>query len=298
MPQRTINSTCGFCSTGCNLTVKVTGQNEIEVTPNSQYPVNKGSSCPKGFLFLEPLKAHDRVTTPYQRNARNELEPVDWDTALQAFTDNFKRIQKKYGKESVAFLGTGQLPLEEIAFLGALAKFGMGLVHGDGNTRQCMASAAVAYKQSFGFDAPPYTYKDFEESDVLVFIGANPAIAHPIMWNRVKKNRNNPEIIIVDPRATETSKRATQHYPIKPDSLLMLLYGIAHLLIENGWIDQDYINKHTTGFEDFRIHVGQFDPKHVSEICGLTESHLHKFAQRETGIFLVDHGGESKLSGR
>ena len=150
---------------------------------------------------------------------------------------------------------------------------------GDGNTRQCMATAAVAYKQSFGFDAPPYTYKDFEESDVLVFIGANPAIAHPVMWNRVKKNRNNPEIIVVDPRTTETSKRATQHYPIKPASLLTLLYGIAHLLVENGWIDKDYINKHTIGFEDFRNHLGQFDPKHVSEICGLTDSHLHKFSR-------------------
>jgi assimilatory nitrate reductase catalytic subunit len=64
----------------------------------------------------------------------------------------------------------------------------MGLIHGDGNTRQCMATAVAAYKGSFGFDAPPFTYQDFEESDVLVFVGATPCIAHPIMWQRVERN--------------------------------------------------------------------------------------------------------------
>ncbi len=87
-----------------------------------------------------------------------------------------------------------------MAFLGALAKFGIGMLHGDGNTRQCMATAATAYKQSFGFDAPPYTYADFEESDVIVLVGSNLCIAHQIMWERVMRNPHSPEIIVVDPR--------------------------------------------------------------------------------------------------
>ncbi len=94
--------------------------------------------------------------------------------------------------------------------LGALAKFGMGMVHGDGNTRQCMATAVTAYKQSFGFDAPPYTYDDFEESDVIVLVGSNLCIAHPIMWERVLRNPNAPAIIVVDPRKTETAMAATR----------------------------------------------------------------------------------------
>ena len=149
---------------------------------------------------------------------------MDWDMALQIFTLRFKAIQDKYGNDAIAWLGTGQICTEELAFLGALAKFGMGMLHGDGNTRQCMATAATAYKQSFGFDAPPYTYKDFEESDVLVFVGSNLCIAHPIMWQRVCQNRNHPEIIVVDPRKTETAMAATQHYAIKPKSDLVLQY--------------------------------------------------------------------------
>src|SRR4030095_6335409 len=104
-------------------------------------------------------------------------------------------IQGKYGRAAVAWLGTGQLPTEELALLGALGKFGMGMIHGDGNTRQCMATTAAAYKQSFGFDAPPYSYQDLEQSDVLVLVGSNLCIAHPILWERVCRNGNNPAIV-------------------------------------------------------------------------------------------------------
>src|SRR5690606_21700813 len=100
------------------------------------------------------------------------------------------------GPASVAFLGTGQMVTEELAFLGALAKFGMGMLHGDGNTRQCMATAVAAYKQSFGFDAPPYTYADFEASDVIVLAGSNLCIAHPILWQLILRNPNHPRIIV------------------------------------------------------------------------------------------------------
>jgi anaerobic selenocysteine-containing dehydrogenase len=271
MQGKAIRSTCGYCSTGCNLLVD---PGTMKVIPNPDYPVNRGSACPKGFLFLEPLKAPDRALSPLVRNSRGGLVPADWDTALNAFTKNFKGIQKRYGQGSVAFVGTGQLPTEEIAFLGALAKFGMGLIHGDGNTRQCMATAATAHKKAFGFDAPPFTYQDFEASDVLVFVGANPAVAHPIMWNRVKRNPTPPQIILIEPRQTKTSRRATRHFQIRPDALLTFLYGIAHILIQEGWIDGAYIDRHTTGFEAFSAHVKRFAPEEVSRRSGVSEKDL------------------------
>jgi assimilatory nitrate reductase catalytic subunit len=272
-------NTCGFCSTGCNFLITGASGSDIKVVPNPEYPVNRGSSCPKGFLHLEPLKAGDRARQPLIRNARGQFEPVSWDKALDEFVTNFKRIQKKHGKEAIAFLGTGQLPTEELALLGSLAKFGMGLLHGDGNTRQCMATAAKAYKLSFGFDAPPFTYQDFEASDVLVFIGSNPMIAHPVMWNRVKKNTNNPQILLIDPRTTETAGKATRHFPIAPDSLLPLLYGLAHILISEGWLKSDYIENHTVGFDDFRKKVEGFNPARVSEKTGLDQEAILDLAR-------------------
>lgn len=155
----------------------------------------------------------------------------------------------------------------------------MGILHGDGNTRQCMATATAAYKQSFGFDAPPYTYKDFEESDVLVFVGSNLCIAHPIMWQRVCQNKHRPEVIVVDPRKTETALAATQHYAIRPKSDLILLYGLANRLIADGWIDHDYVDRHTSGFEAFADFVAQFTADVVIEATGLKAEQLEKFAE-------------------
>ena len=170
-------------------------------------------ACPKGWEALTPLAAPDRAThaAAAQRRAASSSRSTGT-TALDAFVDALQGDPgASTGRESVAFLSTGQIATEEMALLGALAKFGMGMVHGDGNTRQCMATAVVAYKQSFGFDAPPYTYADFEESDVLVLVGSNLCIAHPIMWERVCRNPHKPEIIVIDPRKTETAMAATQH---------------------------------------------------------------------------------------
>jgi anaerobic selenocysteine-containing dehydrogenase len=278
-PDDTTDMICGYCSTGCSLRIHLKDGQAINLSPTTNYPVNLGMACPKGWEALTPLRSSDRATTPYVRNEAGHLEPVDWDIALQIFTLRFKAIQDKFGNDAIAWLGTGQICTEEMAFLGALAKFGMGVVHGDGNTRQCMATAATAYKQSFGFDAPPYTYKDFEESDVLIFVGANPCIAHPIMWQRVCRNRLRPEIIVVDPRKTETAMAATQHYAIRPKSDLILLYGLANRLIADAWIDREFIDRHTSGFDAFAKFVGQFTSEVVTKATGLNSEQLEKFAE-------------------
>jgi anaerobic selenocysteine-containing dehydrogenase len=273
-PDAVTTMTCGFCSTGCGLNIHLRDGQAVNLTPATEYPVNLGMACPKGWEALTVLKSEDRATTPLLRDDKGRLVPTDWDTALSTFRDRFKTLVKQHGPESVAYLSTGQIATEEMALLGAVAKFGMGLIHGDGNTRQCMATAVTAYKQSFGFDAPPYTYADFEESDVIVLVGSNLCIAHPIMWQRIGRNPHGPKIIVVDPRMTETAMAATSHLQLQPKSDLALFYGIAHILIREGWIDRPFLNAHTTGFEEFAAHVAAFTPKRVAEATGLDEAKL------------------------
>jgi len=279
-PDATTTMVCGFCSTGCGLKIHMKESQAINLSADTDYPVNLGMACPKGWESLTPLAAPDRATAPLLRNeSTGLLEPIDWERALILFCERFKEIKAKHGPESCAYLSTGQIVTEEMALCGALWKFGMGFVHCDSNTRQCMATSHVAYKQSFGFDAPPYTYADFEESDVLVFIGSNPCIAHPIMWQRVMRNRNNPEILVVDPRKTETAMAATQHYAIKPKSDLVLLYGLANILIASGSIKRDFIEAHTTGFAEFAEFVAPFNTDRVAAETGLAPDELWRFAQ-------------------
>jgi assimilatory nitrate reductase catalytic subunit len=278
-PDSTTSMVCGFCSTGCSLDIHRRDGVAVNLTPTTEYPVNHGMACPKGWEALTPLAASDRATTPRWRDARGRLRPIDWPAAISTFVTRFRGIIDEHGPESVAFLSTGQIPSEEMAFLGAFAKFGMGMVHGDGNTRQCMATSVVAYKEAFGFDAPPYTYADLEESDVIVLVGSNLCIAHPILWERICRNPHRPEIVVVDPRVTETAMAATQHYPLRPKSDLVLLYGVARQLVHAGAVDEEFVAHHTEGFEEFAAHVEAFTPARVQAATGLPVAMLDQLAR-------------------
>ncbi|WP_428308275.1 molybdopterin oxidoreductase family protein [Lacipirellula sp.] len=277
--DRATASVCGFCSTGCNLNVHQRGDEAIGLSPATDYPVNLGMACPKGWEALAVLDAPDRATRPLLRRGAGKLEPVSWDVAATTFVDRMQAIQREHGPQSVAFLSTGQIVTEEMALLGAVAKFGMGMLHGDGNTRQCMATAVVAYKQAFGFDAPPYTYADFEQSDTIVLVGSNLCIAHPILWQRVMRNQFEPQIIAIDPRTTETTMAATQHLALQPKSDLTLFYGVANLLIERDWIDREFIDAHTNGFDEFAAFVRSFPLSRVVAETGLAAEAIERFAE-------------------
>lgn len=277
-PDGIARTVCGFCSTGCGLTVHLKDGEGINISPTTDYPVNLGMACPKGWESLTVLDAPDRGVTPLLRNSSGRFDAIDWNGAMQTFVSRFKSIQAEHGPHSVAFLSTGQMVSEEMAFLGALTKFGMGILHGDGNTRQCMATAVVAYKQAFGFDAPPYTYADFEESDVIVLVGSNLCIAHPIMWERVMRNPHSPKILVVDPRMTETAMNADQHLALSPKSDQSLFYGIARELIQRNWINEDFLAAHTSGFDEFREFVSEYTLQRVASDTGLSPEQIEKFA--------------------
>ena len=265
-PDTVSTSICGFCSTGCSLDVHIRDRVPVNVVPTRGYPVNDGSACPKGWEAMTPMASTGRATRPLLRR-RSHLEPVGWDEAFAAFCAGVRAVQAEHGPDSVAFLSTGQIVTEEMALLGALAKFGLGMVHGDGNTRQCMATAVTAYKECFGFDAPPYSYADLEESDVVVLVGSNLAVAHPIMFERLQRNPHSPEIIVVDPRTTETAMAATRHLAAAPKSDIVLLYGIARELIARGAVDTAFVAEHTEGFDEYARFVQDFP---IDTVCAAT----------------------------
>lgn len=277
-PDRVARMICGYCSTGCSLDVHLRDGTAVNVTPTADHPVNLGMACPKGWEGLTPMEAPDRATTPLLRGTDGRMHVVDWATAAATFAERMKAIQRQHGPDSVAFVSTGQIPSEEMALLGTVAKFGMGFRHGDGNTRQCMATAVVAYKQAFGFDAPPYTYADFEESDVVVLVGSNLAVAHPIMWERLHRNPHDPTLVVVDPRRTVTAEAATEHVAVRPTGDLALLYGIGHLLLELDAIDRSFVDAHTTGFDEYAEHVAAYTPARVTAETGIDEDQLRRVA--------------------
>ena len=141
-----------------------------------------------------------------------------------------------------------------------------------------MATSVVAYKQSFGFDAPPYTLNDLEHSDVIIFIGSNPIVAHPILWGKTKNNKECIKIAI-DPRRTETVTNCDMWIDIKPKSDLTLLYTLANVLIEKEWIDNNYIENYTEDFEGFKEHVKKYTLDDVEEKTGISKLRVLELAE-------------------
>ncbi|MBX2810448.1 MAG: molybdopterin-dependent oxidoreductase [Myxococcales bacterium] len=280
-PDAITRVVCGYCSTGCGLNVHMRSGEALNLSPSSSYPVNQGTACPKGWEALTPLSGEDRGVTPLIRESGGAVRSATWVEAIQALVDRFRAVSEAHGPAAMAFLSTGQIVTEEMFCLGVLAKFGMGMVHGDGNTRQCMATAVAAYKQAFGFDAPPYTYADFEASDVIVLVGSNLCIAHPIMWERICRNRSSPAIIVIDPRTTETAMAATEHLAIRPKSDLLLFYAVAWELIAQKWLDLDYLRDHVEGFEAFREFVKDrgYSPEGVAQTVGIEADRIRALAK-------------------
>lgn len=275
--MKRIQSTCNYCALACNLDFYTEDGKIKRVVPTPHYPVNKGFSCIKGLNLDKQCTKFNGSKKPLLKMKDGKRKAIEWKEAFDLFASKMTAIQEKYGKESVAYISTGQLPTEEMALLGHVGRSYMG-INGDGNTRLCMASAVVAYKQSFGFDAPPYTLKDLELSDTIFFIGANPVIAHPIAWGRVRKNRD-AKIITIDPRKSETAMNSDMWIDIKTKGDLALFYTLANVLIEKGWIDQDYINNYTEGFEDFKAHVKKYTLEDVEERTGISKMRVLELAK-------------------
>lgn len=276
VPDRWVPTTCGYCSVGCGMYIGVRDGRAVSVRGNPGHPVNQGWLCPKGLSEHHTVSATNRARQPLLRRD-GALRPVGWDAALEAMAARFRAIQRDHGPNSVGVISTGQLVTEEFYALGKLVQLGIGSRNYCGNTTLCMATAVSGYKRSFGSDGPPGAYEDFERADVVLLIGANIAENHPILCRRLTSNAG-ATLIVVDPRVTKTAMLADLHLPILPRSDLALVNGLIHIVIEQGLVDREYIDRHTTGFDALRESIRAWTPERVARITGLDEELIYRTA--------------------
>lgn len=277
--MKKVQSTCNFCAIDCNLDFYVEDQRIVKVVPTKGYPVNDGFCCIKGLSLDRQQTVVKTSPLPKIKQEDGSMKEVAWEEGFQFVADKLKELQAKYGEESVAGISTGQLTMEEFALFGHVMRNYL-KTNVDGNTRLCMATAVVAHKQSFGFDAPGFTLKDLELSDTIIFIGANPVVAHPILWGRIQKNENpNKKVIVLDPRKSETALNADYWYGLKWKSDLLLLYAIANLLIEKNYLDVSFIEASTEKFEEFKAFAASYTLERAVEGTGLTEGQILELAE-------------------
>lgn len=275
--MKRIQSTCNFCAIDCNMDFYVEDERIVKVVPTKGYPVNDGFSCIKGLSLDKQQTMVKTDPLPKVRQKDGSFKHISWEEGFTYVADKIKELQEKYGTESLAGISTGQLTVEEFAIFGHVMRNYL-KTNVDGNTRLCMATAVVAHKQSYGFDAPGYTLKDLELSDTIIFIGSNPVVAHPILWGRVLKNPDK-KIIVIDPRRSETAMNADYWYGLNWRTDLTLLYTLANLLSEKDYLDHTYIENSTEGYEEFKEFVKAYDLESGSEKTGLSKEQITELAE-------------------
>lgn len=276
-------ATCGYCSVGCSIEIGINKEG-VPVTTRGVggADVNRGKLCIKGLTEAQIFQASGRGAEPKIRSKTFEdWQVTDWDTAFDKTAAEFKRIQEKYGRDSVAVISTGQIMTEEFYTLGKLVRGVIGTNNYDGNTTLCMASAVSGYKRSFGSDGPPGCYEDFEHTDCLLAFGSNLCEQHPIIYWRLKEalEKRKFPVIVVDPRVTMFAQFADIHLPITPGTDLVLLNSLAHVILKEGLADKEYIERSCSGYEDFAAEVEKFDPTSAAKICGIDEDTIRHVAR-------------------
>jgi len=184
MAFKSYKTTCSYCGVGCGIIAKKDAKGVITVEGDPDHPVNKGMLCSKGMNLHHVVQdKSDRILYPEMRWSKgHERQRVSWDQAFDRAVAVFNTIIEKYGSDSVGFYVSGQCLTEEYYLVNKLAKGFIGTNNVDTNSRLCMSSAVVGYKQALGEDSVPIAYADIELADCFMIAGANPAWCHPIFY--------------------------------------------------------------------------------------------------------------------
>jgi len=245
-----VPTTCMRCAVGCgHLTGRVdTGYGIDGVRGDVAHPVNRGLACSRGIEETADPQG-EWLTRPLVRRD-GDLHPTTWDVALSRVAEAFGETLER-DRDGLAVLGSGQQTNEAAYALGKLARGGFGTRYYDANTTLCMASAVTAYKDAFGSDAPPCTYDDIDGARTHVVWGANPAVAHPVMfrWIAESADADDSRLLVVDPVETQTAEEADRHVAPEPGTDLALARAVLAAVIERDGVDEAFVERHTEGFD-------------------------------------------------
>ena len=250
-PMPSVRTTCPYCGVGCGILATPDGAGGATIAGDPDHPANFGRLCSKGAALGETLGLGTRLLHPMLRQHDGTLARVDWDMALGRVADGFKRIIERDGPDAVAFYLSGQLLTEDYYVANKLMKGFIGSANVDTNSRLCMASSVAGHKRAFGSDTVPGLYEDLDQADLIVLVGSNAAWCHPVLFQRMQKNRRErgAKLVVIDPRRTATAAEADLHLPIKPGMDTALFAGLLVRLADRDAFDRCYVAQHTTGFE-------------------------------------------------
>ncbi len=292
--DRTVNSLCPYCGVGCQVTYEVKDE-KIVYAQGRDGPANHNRLCVKGRFGFDYIQHPHRLTKPLIRlpnaakDANDQVDPANpwthfreasWEEALDVAAGGLKRIRDENGPRALAGFGSAKGSNEEAYLFQKLVRTGFGSNNVDHCTRLCHASSVAGLMEGLNSGAVTAPFAAAMDAEVIVVIGANPTVNHPVAATFIKNAaKNGVKLIVMDPRRQQLSRHAWRHLAFKPASDVALLNAMLHTIITEGLTDQQYIAGYTENFEELKAKIVDFPPEKMEAVCGIPAETIKEVAR-------------------
>ena len=294
-PEHSVVTTCAYCGVGCSFKAEMRGEELVRMVPYKDGKANRGHSCVKGRFAWGYATHRERVLEPMIRSSVDEpWRVVSWKEAIDYAASEFKRIQAKYGRNSLGGITSSRCTNEETFLVQKLVRAGFGNNNVDTCARVCHSPTGYGLKTTFGTSAGTQDFDSVEHTDVVVVIGANPTDAHPVFASRMKQRLRpttegggGAKLIVIDPRRIDLVRsphiQAEHHLPLRPGTNVAVLSAMAHVIVTEGLVDEAFVRERCDWeeFQDWAAFVAEArnSPEATETYTGVPAAELRAAAR-------------------
>jgi formate dehydrogenase major subunit len=288
-PDRAVITTCAYCGVGCTFRAELRGEELVRMVPWKDGKANRGHSCVKGRFAWGYAQHRERILKPMIRAAIDQpWREVEWDEAIAHTASEFRRIQAKYGRDSIGGITSSRCTNEETFLVQKLVRQGFGNNNVDTCARVCHSPTGYGLKTTFGTSAGTQDFDSVVHADVIMVIGANPTDAHPVFASRMKQRlREGARLIVVDPRRIDIVRtphaEASHHLALRPGTNVAVLTAMAHVVVTEGLADEAFIRARCDWdeYQDWAAFVAQpsRSPEAIAPLTGVPAEELRDAAR-------------------
>jgi formate dehydrogenase major subunit len=289
LPEHSVVTTCAYCGVGCSFKAELQGNQVVRMSPYKDGKANHGHSCVKGRFAWGYATHKDRITKPMIRaKITDPWREVSWEEAINYTASEFKRIQAKYGRDSIGGITSSRCTNEETYLVQKMIRAAFGNNNVDTCARVCHSPTGYGLKSTFGTSAGTQDFDSVDDTDVMMVIGANPTDAHPVFASHMKRRlRDGARLIVVDPRRIDLVKsphvEADYHLPLLPGSNVAVINAFAHVIVTEGLLNEQFVNERCDleAFEQWRKFIAEErnSPEATEAISGVPAADLRAAAR-------------------
>ena len=288
VPDRSINTTCGYCGVGCSFKAEMKGDQVVRMVPDKAGKANHGASCVKGRFAYGYANHQDRITKPLIRDSIDDpWQEVSWEHAIKETAKRLLEIQERHGRKSIGAVSSSRVTIEEIYVIQKLVRTAFDNNNIDTCARVCHSPTGYGLIQTFGTAAGTQDFDSVNDTDLMLVIGANPTHGHPVFASRMKQRlRAGAKLIVADPREIDLVRsphiEAAVHLPLRPGTNLPFINALAHVIVTEGLCDLEFVRNRceTDSFDAWCefIRSDENSPEAVAPICGVSSEALRQAA--------------------